>query len=127
MPKKEKREKQRITFYVDPRHRFIHLIKGNSLILNNLLDRFFGDGDTEKDQTSKLLKAKELIYELKRKVSAEKRPEKAATAPTKEKGGRGNGDGQEPRPAPPPVQDESAAPSFTESAARHHPQPFFED
>lgn len=126
MSKKEKREKQRITFYVEPRHRFIHLLKGNSMILNELLDRFFGDGDTEREQTAKLLKARELIHEIKRKISVMRTGEGASTAngsarkqakePRPSSSASVDHSGQKPDPAQRPVE---GGRSFVESANQH--------
>jgi hypothetical protein len=133
MPPKEKREKQRITFYVDPRHRFIHLLKGNSMILNCLLDKFFGDGDTEKAQTDKLLRARELIVDLKREQKAADRERKVNAGSVSKssqqkqpkKGSPDNGDGRA-REAQPEValavSPEPARP-FAESAKQHEQLP----
>lgn len=131
MPPKEKREKQRITFYVDPRHRFIHLLKGNSMILNCLLDKFFGEGDTEKAQTDKLLRARELIVDLKRSQKNADREQKANAGSVskssqqqkhpKKEGVPDNGDGRsrEDRPGASLVDSQEPARPFAESAKQH--------
>lgn len=120
MSKKEKREKQRITFYVEPRHRFIHVLKGNSMILNALLDRYFGDGDTEREQTAKLLKARELIHEIKGRLSAMRPAASPAGSSTKKQAEkRGTGAGRvEQRTVPAGGQEEGGRP-FVESATQH--------
>lgn len=129
MPAKEKREKQRITFYVDPRHRFIHLLKGNSMILNCLLDKFFGEGDTEKSQTDKLLRARELIVELKREQKKADRERKANAGsaskssqqkqPKKETPDNGDGLSREPQPEARLADLPAQAKPFAESAKQH--------